>query len=195
MIRNFFRIKGDGELTDQVNQEDAETIDISRDGGAASGLSDEPQGSLVDDSGVREAELTGKLLRLQADFDNFRKRTIASRAEARDEARREIVLDLLPIYDNFLRAMDHAEEMEDYGSLHTGVAGILQQMREFFKRQGCSEIVAGAGTEFDPNLHDAAGMVQGNGERQNTIAQELQKGFQLNGNVIRPAQVIVYSGG
>lgn len=142
---------------------------------------------------LRESELTNKLIRLQADFDNFRKRSLAGRAEAREEARREVILDLLPVYDNFLRAMSHAAEMEDYGALHTGIESILQQLREVLSRHGCTEIDAQPGTTFDPNLHDATGTLEGTAEQQGSIAQELVKGFLLNASVIRPAQVIVYT--
>lgn len=192
-MRNFFRKKSETNVTEEQNDNQPDVVDITPEGAET----EEPQAAQAepDNSAARrEADLTNKLLRLQADFDNFRKRSLAGRAEAREEARRELLLDLLPVYDNFLRAMDHAKEMEDYGSLRTGLDGILQQMREFFNRHNCREVNSLPGAAFDPNLHEAVGMVPGDGENQNTVAQEVQKGFELNGTVIRPARVLVYGG-
>jgi molecular chaperone GrpE len=202
-MRNFFRKKGEPEVTNETNEQQTDQdIENGTDTVETEEVVTEQQGPEPvertsggsTDTSAREADLMNKLIRLQADFDNFRKRSLAGRAEARDEAKREILLDLLPIYDNFLRAMDHAEEMEDYGSLRTGIEGILQQMREFFNRQSLREIEAQPGSAFNPNMHEAVGMVKGDAEQHDTIAQEVQKGFELNGNVIRPSRVLVFSG-
>jgi molecular chaperone GrpE len=194
VIRNLFRKKGESDVTNETTPNDTETTETEEFNRESTGPQVVEQSQGAGQDSAREADLMNKLVRLQADFDNFRKRSLAGRAEARDEARKEILLDLLPIYDNFLRAMDHAEEMEDYGSLRTGIDSILQQMREFFNRQNLREIDAQAGTEFDPNLHEAVGVVPGDADKHHTIAQEVQKGFELNGNVVRPARVLVYSG-
>ncbi len=191
MIRNFFR-KGGGDVTNDTEQQDTDITNIEDIHDEVETETSQAENQAEQQS-LRESELTNKLIRLQADFDNFRKRSLAGRAEAREEARREIILDLLPVYDNFLRAMNHAAEMEDYGALHTGIEGIMMQLREVLSRHGCTEINAQPGTAFDPNLHDAAGTLAGAEEQQSTIAQELVKGFHLNGSVIRPAQVIVYT--
>lgn len=192
MIRNFFNKGGGGDVTNDTEPQDTDITNIEdiHDNAEteASQENQQPQ-----QQSLRESELTNKLIRLQADFDNFRKRSLAGRAEAREEARREVILDLLPVYDNFLRAMSHAAEMEDYGALHTGIESILQQLREVLSRHGCIEIDAQPGTTFDPNLHDATGTLEGTAEQQGSIAQELVKGFLLNASVIRPAQVIVYT--
>lgn len=192
-MKNFFRKKSETNVTEDQNENQPEVVDITPENAEPV---EAPAAPIQNDEAAvrREADLTNKLLRLQADFDNFRKRSLAGRAEAREEARRELLLDLLPVYDNFLRAMDHAAEMEDYGSLRTGLDGILQQMREFFNRHNCREVDSQPGAAFDPNLHEAVGMVPGDGENQNTVAQEVQKGFELNGTVIRPARVLVYGG-
>jgi len=206
VISNFFRKKGESKVTDNLNDNNADVVDLATDNemneeagpagqtGAGASATAEEKSSQGATPSSREADLSNKLVRLQADFDNFRKRSLAARAEAREETRREIVLQLLPVYDNFNRAMDHAEEVEDYGSLRTGIEGIMQQMREFFNRQNVHEIPATPGTAFDPNLHDAVGTVQGDAQNHHTIAQEVLKGFELNGSVIRPASVLVYSG-
>lgn len=198
MIRNFFRKKGEVELNKNEQEQDAEIVDLAEETSTAeaeeleASSAGQQQHTAAPDG--QQLEIMNKLMRLQADFDNYRKRTATGRAEAREEARRELLLELLPVYDNFLRALDHAEEVEDYGSLRAGIQGILQQMREFFNRQGMKEIASDSGSAFDPNRHDAVGTVPGTTDNQNTIAHEVLKGFELNGYVIRPAQVLVYSG-
>lgn len=203
MIRNFFRKKGDTEVNKNEQEPDAEIVDLAEEVATTEAEeatkqeqsqpsgNDNPAGNA---GAQQQADLMNKLMRLQADFDNYRKRTATGRSEARDEARRELLLELLPIYDNFLRALGHAEEVEDYGSLRAGIQGILQQMQEFFNRQGLQEIPSETGADFDPNRHDAVGTVQGTPDTHNTIAQEVLKGFELNGNVVRPAQVLVFYG-
>lgn len=196
MIRNFFKKKGDSELDKNREDHEAEIVDLAEDLDIDDSEQTEANAEKPDNEehGAVQQDLMNKLLRLQADFDNYRKRTVAGQAESRKEGRKEVLLELLPIYDNFLRAMDHAEETEDYGSLRSGIQGILQQMADLFKRMNLLEIAAGPGTEFDPNHHDALGMLPGNADNHNTVAQEVLKGFELNGNVLRPSQVIVFNG-
>jgi molecular chaperone GrpE len=134
-----------------------------------------------------------QLLRLQADFDNFRRRNASARQDARDEARRELLEQLLPIYDNFLRAIEHAEDAEDYSPFLQGIRGMRQQFEDFFRRQGMEEISAEPGVAFDPNLHEATGALPGSPEQDHTIAKELQKGFTHKGQVVRTAKVLVYT--
>jgi molecular chaperone GrpE len=191
MIRNFFRKKGETELNKNNEEQEAEIVDLGEE--RAQSETESQEATPSEKPASVEVDLKNKLLRLQADFDNFRKRSIAGKQEAREEARRELLLGLLPVYDNFLRAMGHAQEQEDYGSLHAGIQGIMQQMREFFQRHNLQEIPADAGTSFDPSRHDAVGTVPGNDENHDTVAQEVLKGFELNGYVIRPAQVLVFA--
>lgn len=169
---------------------EAEVIDITEDAQAEATPEEKPE---IHFGGSVEADLKNKLVRLQADFDNFRKRSNAGKQEAREEARREIILHLLPVYDNFERAMVHAREQEDYGALRTGIEGIMQQMNDFFQRHNVRNISAEPGTAFNPSMHDAVGTVQGNVENHETVAQEVLKGYVINGFVVRPAQVLVYA--
>lgn len=140
-----------------------------------------------------QVDLMNKLVRLQADFDNYRKRTASNRAETRDETRREVFLDLLPVRDNFQRALNHALEQEDFSSLRSGLEGILQQLDEVFRRNDVTPIPSEPGTAFDPNRHDALGTMPGNADTHDTIAQEILPGYEHKGHVIRAAQVLVYS--
>lgn len=140
--------------------------------------------------------LQTKLVRLQADFDNFRKRTVRQRGEAADEAKRDVITALLPLYDNFVRALDNAEQHPDLKPFLNGFELMLSQFDQFFKQQGLEEIPAEPGEPFDPTLHEATAMAPPESpEAEGTVAQKFQKGFVHKGSVVRPAQVMVFSAG
>ena len=193
MIRNFFRKKGDdlNDNNEQNETNEAEIVDLAEEQQQQEHAQSEGQAG--DEQASIEADLKNKLIRLQADFDNYRKRTATGRQEAREETRRELLRDMLPIYDNFVRAMGHAQEQEDYGSLRVGLQGIMQQMHDYFQRNSLIEIPATPGTDFDPTRHDAVGTVAGAEELHDKVAQEVLKGFELNGYVVRASQVLVYA--
>jgi molecular chaperone GrpE len=139
------------------------------------------------------ADLTNKFVRLQADFENYRKRTARARADAADDARRELFAALLPVYDNFLRALDHAEENPESRPFVEGFELIAQQFSQFLQQQGLQEIAAAPGMAFDPKFHEATGTLPAPGANSSgAIADELQKGFTFGGIVVRPAKVLVY---
>jgi molecular chaperone GrpE len=137
-------------------------------------------------------DLKNKILRLQADFDNYRRRTQRVRAEAADDAKREVLMAFLPVYDNFVRALEQAEQSPELLPFLKGFELIQQNMEQMFADLGLESIPAAAGTAFDPNVHDAAGMLPGTDETIDTIAQELQRGFIHKNLVVRPARVLVY---
>ena len=180
--------RGDEEMTDQEPLELTEDADVSN--AEIQDIKQDPQGTK---SGNQLNDMQTKLMRLQADFDNFRRRNAGAKQEAREETRKEMITGLLPIYDNFLRALRHSDEQEEYSALRNGLEGIRAQMESFFKSHGAEEISAAPGDVFDPNLHDAAGMVESDEAEDHTIAQEILKGFTIKGSVVRPAQVLVFT--
>ena len=117
-------------------------------------------------------DLKNKILRLQADFDNYRKRTSRARADAADETRRDTVGAFLPVYDHFLRALQQAEQSPELLPFLSGFEMILQQMEQTFTQLGLEPIPAQSGMPFDPNVHEATGMVPaGDGTEPETVAQ------------------------
>jgi molecular chaperone GrpE len=139
------------------------------------------------------ANLNAKIVRLQADFENFKKRTSRARSEAADDQKRELFTSLLPIYDNFQRALDQAEQLPELKPFLTGFEMIAMQFEQFFADQGFEQINAEPGTAFDPNQHEATGMLPpDSAEMDGTVAQVLQRGFQHKGFIVRPARVLVY---
>ena len=135
-------------------------------------------------------EKDNKLKRLQADFDNFRRRTNKERVEIGDVVTQELLKSLLPIVDNFDRAM--ATEQQDGAAFQKGVEMIYTQLHETLKNAGL-ELIDTAGQKFDPNFHQAVMRVENPDLEDDTIAQELQKGYIVKGRVIRPSMVQVVS--
>lgn len=136
-------------------------------------------------------KLKTKLLHLRADFDNYKKRTTRSRGEASEETRREVLAALLPIYDNFERALTQAESMPELLPFLNGFELIMQQLNDFLRNQGLEEIPAESGTPFDPNVHDATGVIPVEGQPPNEVAHLQQKGYTYKGQIVRPASVMV----
>ena len=144
-----------------------------------------------DDTGALEAQLKEKsdrILRLQADFENFRRRTAKEKEELAAVITQNLLTDLLPLLDNFERAM--AVEQTDGEAFQKGVEMIFTQLREVMDKHGLENIEA-EGKPFDPNVHQAVMRVENPDVEDGTITQVLQKGYQAKGRVIRPAMVQV----
>lgn len=130
------------------------------------------------------------LLRLQADFDNFRRRSAKEREEISAVVTQNFCKDMLPLLDNFERAM--AAETKDVEAFQKGVEMIFTQFQEVLKKNGLEQIEA-VGQKFDPNFHQAVMRVEDPEREDDTVAQELQKGYMVKGRVIRPSMVQVVS--
>lgn len=126
--------------------------------------------------------------RVQADFDNFRRRNSQTRADAYEDGVRETVAALLPVVDNLERAMDAAQTHGDGEGLKAGVEMTLKQMLDILSKKGLSEIPA-LGEPFDPEVHNAVMRVE-EGE-PGTVLEVFEKGYRLKDRVIRYAMVKV----
>ncbi len=131
-------------------------------------------------------------LRLQADFDNYRKRSLKERTDFIKFANEGLILELLGILDNFERGIRSADQKKDYELLHQGVDMISRQLHSLLREKGLQRIEA-AGEKFDPHLHDALEAVESDAE-EGTIIEELQPGYILNGRILRHAKVKVSKG-
>ena len=129
-----------------------------------------------------------RVLRLQADFENFRRRTGKEKEELSAVVTQGILKDMLPLLDNFERAM--AAEKKDAEAFQKGVEMIYTQLQEVLKKNGLERIET-QGKKFDPNYHQAVMRVQDEEHEDDDIAQELQKGYMVKGRVIRPSMVQV----
>ena len=133
-----------------------------------------------------------KILRLQADFENFRRRSAKEREELSQFGHENLVKDLLSTVDNLDRAIEHAQ-LSDGGDLESLLQGVELLQRELHGILGThdvSEVIA-EGALFDPAVHEAMAQVQNDEVAPNTVIEVLQKGYQLRGRLLRPARVVV----
>lgn len=133
-----------------------------------------------------------QLLRARAEFDNYRKRVARDAEQLRRTAAQDLLRDLLAVADNLERALEHAGASDD-GGVAEGVRMVLRQMRDLMASRGVAAVPA-LGEAFDPNLHEALAMQPSDDCPAGTVLVEFQKGYTLDGAVLRPAKVVVSSG-
>ena len=144
-----------------------------------------------DDLTKAKAEADSQMLRLQADFDNFRKRTRAEKEEWRAMIVSGFCTDILPVMDNFRWAVMAMEKDETAKPHLAGVQMILKQLTDVLAAKGVEQIKT-VGEEFDPKYHDAMGQVEVEDESQNNkVLEEITAGYKIGEKVIRAARVKV----
>ncbi len=136
------------------------------------------------------ADLWDKHLRLQAEFDNYRKRSFKDKTDFIKFANEGLIIELLSILDNFERGIKSAEQKKDYALLHQGVDMISKQLHSLLETKGLIRIKS-LGQKFDPHQHEAVEVIEGEGAENEVVVEELQPGYALSGRVIRPAKVKV----
>jgi molecular chaperone GrpE len=132
--------------------------------------------------------LLDRVARLQAEFDNFRKRNVREQQEFRDYALVEAIKSLLPIVDSFDRALSTPERSSE--EFHQGIELINRQFHDALAKLGVQPIEA-RGAAFDPNLHQAVQMVETDEAEDHHVLDELQRGYTLKNRLLRPAMVRV----
>jgi len=138
-------------------------------------------------------EWKDRALRALADMDNVRRRARQEAEDARRYASQTLVSELLPVLDNFNRALEHAEQTSDYDALRSGVELIHRQLTEVLEKAGLERIEA-VGQPFDPNLHEAIMQVEPQeGQAPHEVVEELRAGYRMKDRVVRPSLVKVTS--
>jgi molecular chaperone GrpE len=178
--------KTEQEATDQVADNPAEGI--------------QPEAEPLADNANLEQQLVEALeekqrlheqyVRTLADMDNLRKRTNREKEELAKFANEGILRDILPVIDNLERAVEHSAKADDSGGLLEGVRMTLTQFTQVLSRFGV-ETVDSVGKLFDPAFHQAMGQLESADHPVNTVMVELQKGYQLNERLLRPAFVLL----
>jgi molecular chaperone GrpE len=140
------------------------------------------------------ADLQERLLRTQAELENFRKRSRREYDDAQRYREIDVLRDLLPVLDNVLRAIEACEKTGDVESLRSGFRMTAQQIEKLLGAHGCQTIETD-GTVFDPAVHDAILQQEIPGTAAGTIVGTASRGYKLHDRVVRPAQVIVAKGG
>ncbi len=179
----------DEPVAEEQDQENVEEIQ------SANGLEDSDAAEIeeVDELEQTKAELAAtkdQLLRLAAEFENFKKRLERERGMALKFAEEQILKELLPSIDNMERAIEQGNQTHNAADLLSGVEltykGMLATLEKF-------ELVAmqSIGEQFDPNIHEALAMEESDGAEPNCVLREFQKGYMLKDKLLRPAKVVV----
>lgn len=137
------------------------------------------------------SEMQDKYLRLSAEFDNFRKRTLREKIDMSKYAGENILTGILPFMDDFERALKHMEVSDNSNAVREGINLIYQKLTEFLKQNGIKEIDCTNGS-FNVDLHEAVGMVPvGEDNQKGKVIEVVLKGYYLNDKVIRHSKVLV----
>ena len=136
------------------------------------------------------AQTKAALLQMAADFENYKRSAARRESEVKDRAVRSVVEDLLPVLDNFQRAVDASLAATDVASLRIGVEFILQMFQNALHNHGVTPIDA-HGKPFDPMQHEALDQVEVEGHAPGTVVEEFQRGYTYKGQVLRASSVKV----
>jgi molecular chaperone GrpE len=136
-------------------------------------------------------QLYDKYMRLYSDFENFRKRTNREKLDLIDTANESLILDILPVLDDFDRAVASAKDSDNVQSIRTGIELIHAKLHKMLELKGLKEIKC-IDTSFDPDLHDAIARTPAPKKKQKgKIVDQVQKGYYLKNKVIRHSKVVV----
>lgn len=178
-------LEDDGASVEQIEQEMKEA--------AKEAVGDPPpaEASASEAVHAENAELRNRYLRTLADFDNFRKRSEREKQDFFKYALGGFMKELLPVLDNFDRALEHAEEGDEF---HRGVLLIYKQLADVLQKAGLKPITE-SNVRFDPNIHEAVVREEDDSVPSHTVVAVLQKGYFLHDRLLRPALVKVAVGG
>lgn len=150
----------------------------------------------IESAKQQAAEANDRFLRLQADWDNYRRRTAQERLDERQRATEKLVVDLLPVIDDLERAIEHADNLTDPAAKQfvEGVFAVCNKLVSVLNKEGV-EVVNPVGEAFDPLSHQAVSQIEDTEAYDETVAQVYQKGYRMGGKDIRTAMVVVTHGG
>lgn len=183
-------------LSDQMNAHTAEAVETEVEDGVdeaseveAEAISVEALQAELEEQRQQTQEHLGHLQRLQAEFNNYRRRMAQEKLQAAGRGKEELLSSLLPVLNNMRLAVQHADQNPE--SVRQGVQMIWQQCEEFLRQQGV-EAIPTVGQPFDPSMHEALSTAPATDETPaNTVVAEINAGYLLNGQLLRPAQVVV----
>jgi len=181
-------LEDDGQSVEQIEHE----MELAAQQAAADAPAG-PAGAASADAALQKEnrDLKDRVLRTLADYENYRKRADREKQDYFKYALADSIRDLLPVLDNFDRALEHAEEGDDF---HKGVLLIYKQLFDVLKRHGVKPIDE-SGVHFDPNIHEAVVREENAEVPSHTVVAVLQKGYFLHDRLLRPAMVKVAVGG
>ncbi|MFW6148467.1 MAG: nucleotide exchange factor GrpE [Atribacterota bacterium] len=141
-----------------------------------------------------EKNFKDQLIRMQADFENYKKREEKKRREFMEYANKDLICQLLSVMDNLERAVSYSQNKEHQPeTIREGIKGTLKEFRKILEKEGLTPIKA-VGEKFDPYCHEAIMQVESDKYPEDTVMEEISKGYYLKSNVIRPSVVKVCKG-
>lgn len=193
---------GQEAVSDSAVQEKAEAVSGAEPGEGEDSEPAKAQEDSAEDAGqnqkadkkdpkdTRIDELQDRLMRQMAEFDNFRKRTEKEKSAMYEVGARDMIEKILPVLDNFERALAAVPEDEKGGSFAEGVEMIYKQFLKTLEDAGV-EVIEAVGQQFNPDVHNAVMHIEDESYGENEISQELQKGYKYRGTVVRHSMVQV----
>ena len=180
--------QGDGAVAEGANGADPPAA-----GASANARPSEPEPDPLEAAKAEALRLRDQLLRTAADFDNFRKRSRRDVAEAEQRAREDVLRDLLPVFDNLERAVQHAESATDVQALADGIRMVMRQFIDTVSKLGVKRVES-VGKPFDPSVHEAIQHLESSEYPPGTVTHEAQAGYEVGERLLRPALVVVSKG-
>jgi molecular chaperone GrpE len=156
----------------------------------AADINEGSEDSRIDELTKQADENHQRFLRVQADFDNFRRRTLKEKEELGQYASMKLIGQLLPVVDNFGRAIEAAKSGGDVESFAKGVDMIFRQLEQLLEQEGLKAMDT-VGQPFNPEVHQAIMQVESDEHEEGIVVEEIQKGYMLKDKVLRPAMVKV----
>ena len=182
------------EVTETENNEEIKNEVINENAEETENLSEEEKADESDDKSIKLQEeldeLNNKYLRLAADFDNYRKRQVQEREALLKYGAEECMKKVIEVVDNFDRAMQSIEIIEDIDKMKETFFVLNKQLMDSLTKLGLEQIKS-VGEKFDPNMHEAVMQTKTEEYPEETIIKELQKGYKMGDKVLRPAMVDV----
>ncbi len=137
------------------------------------------------------SELQDKYMRLFADFENFRRRTTLEKRDIILSGNKDLLMNILPVFDDFERALSSMEKATDINAVKEGVMLIFNKFRNVLQQSGLKDIDS-KGKDFDPELHDALTKIPApSADLKGKVVDEIQKGYMLHDKIVRHAKVVV----
>ncbi|MDT8400134.1 MAG: nucleotide exchange factor GrpE [Bacteroidales bacterium] len=175
--------EGEKESNERVSKREASDIEKEEEADRSEESEEDPETKL--------AELQDKYLRLSAEFDNYRKRTLKERIELTKSAGEGVLIKLLPVMDDFDRAINLMDNVSDCEAMKEGIHLIYGKMKDFLKQHGVKEIEA-MDKDFDTDLHEAITKIPATEKKKKgKVVDVIQKGYYLNDKIIRYSKVVV----
>ncbi len=179
------------EVEDTTVTENKETTATKEEKTESKKSKKEKKADEIEELGLKLQEITDKYMRLSAEFDNYRKRTLKEKMELTKSAGEKILVNVLPVMDNFERALKAANESTDINGIKEGINLIHSNFKDFMTQQGVKEIET-TNIDFDTDLHEAITKIPAPSEElKGKIVDCIEKGYFLNDKVIRFSKVVV----